>query len=85
MVRISSNGHIGGTDLTTGCQLAQIRAISPSLNAYSVTLSISSSLAGGSDQSYTGMGYLSTTVNPNDTLTLGVSNPTSAYIFVFNI
>ena len=83
---ISSNGHIGGTDLTTGCQLAgQITAISPSLNAYSVTLSISSCLAGGSDQSYTGLGYLSTTVNPNDTLTLGVSNPTSAYIFAFTI
>jgi hypothetical protein len=83
---ISSNGGIGGTDISTGCQFAgQINAINPNLNAYSVTLSISSCLAGGSNQNYTGLAYLSAVANPNDTLTVAISNANSAYIFVFTI
>jgi hypothetical protein len=83
---ISASGQIGGTDLSTGCQFSGgASVINPSLNAYAVTLTISSCMDAALDQNYTGLAYLSTTENPNDTLTVGVGNTSSAYVFVFTI
>jgi hypothetical protein len=83
---ISASGQISGTDLTTGCQFAGgASVINPSLNAYAVTLSVSSCIDAALDQNYTGLAYLSTTENPNDTLNVGVGSPTSAYVFVLSI
>jgi hypothetical protein len=81
---ISSTGQISGNDASTGCQFSgQISTVNSTLNAYSVTFSVSSCIAAGFDLNYTGLAYLAYTA-PNATLVWGVTSPSFGYTFLFN-
>jgi hypothetical protein len=80
-----SNGQISALEPSTGCTFAgQISVINSSLNAYSVTFSVSSCIDASLDTSYTGLAYLSAATTPN-TFICGVTSsaPNASYTFVF--